>query len=173
MPRRDPSYEELYREYLSRVEAIPPLKPGEDSTLARLWRDHKDEQSRNRLVEAHLRIVPGYARQTAGRYFSSPYDWGVIRQLIGAGNDGLILAVDRFDPSRGFQFSTAARWSIRKEIIREALLYLKSVSRPYDVKLPRDVSLDGIRGEDDRETRNNHRPHSAAQASVHRTGRRR
>ena len=97
--------------------------------------------------------MPGYARQTAGRYFSSPYDWGVIRQLIGAGNDGLILAVDRFDPSRGFQFSTASPWSIRKEIIREALLYLKSVSRPYDVKLPRDVSLDGIRGEDDRESK--------------------
>ena len=151
MPRRHPSYEELYRAYLSRVEAIPSLKPGEDLTLARLWRDHKDEQSRNRLVEAHLRIVPGYARQTAVRYLNSPYDWGVIRQLIGAGNDGLILAVDRFDPSRGFQFSTASRWSIRKEIIREALLYLKSVSRPYDVKLPRDVSLDCIRGEDDRE----------------------
>ena len=145
------NYEQLYSEYLSRVEAIPPLKPGEDSILARLWGDHKDEKSRNRLVEAHLRMVPGYARQIAGRYFGSPYEWGVIRQLIGAGNDGLLLAVDRFDPGRGFQFSTAARWSIRKEIVREALLYLTSVSRSYDAKLPRDVSLDAIRGKDDRE----------------------
>jgi hypothetical protein len=144
-------YESLYRNYIARAKAkYPPLEPREDLALARRWRDHKDELARNRLVEAHLWIVPPVARKAAWKYYP-PYDGEALKELIAAGNDGLMFAVERFDSDRGAKFSTAASWLVRKEIWRQAKRDRSSVSRPYDVKFDRDVAFDGLRGSGDRE----------------------
>jgi RNA polymerase sigma-32 factor len=148
-------YETLYRSYIAHLKATyPALEPDEDISLARAWLAHNDELARNRLVEAHLWIVPFIARSMVWDYYA-PCDEAALRGLISAGNEGLMLAAGRFDPNIGVRFSTAASYSIRKEVRRQAKFDCSDGTRPYDAKHLRDVKLDHARdltsGDEDRE----------------------
>ncbi len=94
--------------YLAEVARIPPLSPEEERELARRMREG-DIEARNRLVLAHLRLVVSIARE----YGDTGLD---LLDLIQEGNIGLLEAAARFDPDRGFRFSTYARWWIRQAI---------------------------------------------------------
>jgi RNA polymerase primary sigma factor len=94
--------------YLAEVARIPPLSPEEERELARRMREG-DVEARNRLVLAHLRLVVSIARE----YGDTGLD---LLDLIQEGNIGLLEAAARFDPEKGFRFSTYARWWIRQAI---------------------------------------------------------
>jgi RNA polymerase sigma-32 factor len=88
---------------------MPMLTAEEEFRLAHLWRDEGDSAAAEKLVTSHLRLV---ARIAAGyRGYGLPYS-----DLIGEGNVGMIQAVQRFDPERGFRLATYAMWWIRAAI---------------------------------------------------------
>lgn len=95
------------------------LSPEEETKLARRWRKRKDRSAVNKLVTSHLRLVVKTAMGYRG--YGQP-----IADLIAAGNVGLMRAVERFDPERGFRFSTYALWWIRSSI-QEHILHTWSL----------------------------------------------
>ena len=100
----------LQRRYLKEINRYPLLSADEEVDLARKARDG-DVEARKRLIVANLRLVI-----TIARTFST---YGVpFLDLVEEGNLGLIKAVGRFDPERGFRFSTYASWWIRQSIVR-------------------------------------------------------
>jgi RNA polymerase sigma-32 factor len=82
------------------------LAPEEEQSLARRWRDHEDSQAGDTIVTSHLRLVAKIAMGYRG--YGLP-----VAELISEGNIGLMQALNRFDPERGFRFSTYAMWWIR------------------------------------------------------------
>lgn len=98
----DPGLERYIRE----IRKEPMLDPGEEHVLARAYRDHRDEEAARRLVSSHMRLVVKVAMRY--RRYSVP-----VEDLISEGTIGLIKAVERFDPDRGFRLSTYALWWIR------------------------------------------------------------
>jgi len=95
--------------YLSRIGEFPMLERTQEQALARLWREHKDPQAAFKLITSHLRLVAKTAMGYRG--YGLP-----LAEVISEGNLGLIQAVDRFEPERGFRVSTYARWWIRSSI---------------------------------------------------------
>jgi len=87
------------------------LEPEEEYLLAKRWREHGDNRAAQRLVSSHLRLVVKIAK--CCRSHALP-----LSELISEGNVGLIQAVDRFDPERGFRLATYAVWWIRAAIQR-------------------------------------------------------
>jgi RNA polymerase sigma-32 factor len=102
------------RNYLARVRRAPTLSAEEEQELARRYRVNDDIRAADRLVTSHLRLVAKVARNYRG--YGVPLD-----ELIGAGNLGLVQAVRRFDPDRGFRFATYAMWPIRAAILDHVL----------------------------------------------------
>jgi len=101
--------------YLHSVRGFPMLEPEEEYMLAQRWREHEDPEAAQRLVTSHLRLVV----KIATRYSS----YGLpLSDLISEGNLGMMRAVRRFDPDRGFRLSTYAMWWIRAAIL-EYILY--------------------------------------------------
>ena len=96
--------------YLRDIGKIPLLTPEEEILLAQRGAEG-DEAARTRLIEANLRLVVSIAKKYGGRGLS-------FLDLIQEGNLGLIKAVEKFDPSKGFKFSTYATWWIRQAITR-------------------------------------------------------
>src|SRR3954471_890241 len=82
------------------------LSAEEELDLGRRWRDHGDRAAMRQLVGSHLRLVIKMARDFAG--YGLP-----VADLIAEGNVGLMQAVEKFDPERGFRFNTYALWWIR------------------------------------------------------------
>ncbi len=105
--------------YIQATRIYPMLSPEEETKLARRWRRHKDRTAVDKLVTSHLRLVVKTAMGYRG--YGQP-----ISDLIAAGNVGLMRAVERFDPERGFRFSTYARWWIRSSI-QEHILHTWSL----------------------------------------------
>src|SRR5215472_1430638 len=95
--------------YLREVSRYPILSAEEELTLARQWRERQDVRAAHRLVSAHLRLVAKIAKNY--RCYGVPFD-----ELISEGNLGIMQAVQRFDPDRGFRFATYAVWWIRAAI---------------------------------------------------------
>ena len=95
--------------YIQETRTYPMLAPEEEAKLAQRWRSKKDRAALDKLVTSHLRLVVKTAMGFRG-YGQS------ISDLIAAGNIGLMRAVKRFDPERGFRFSTYALWWIRSSI---------------------------------------------------------
>jgi RNA polymerase sigma-32 factor len=85
------------------------LSPDEERELAERWRDQRDSDAAHKLVTSHLRLVARIA--SAYRGYGLP-----VGELISEGNVGLMQAVTRFDPDRGFRLSTYAIWWIRASI---------------------------------------------------------
>ena len=95
--------------YLQDIRRFPMLKPEEEYMLARRWREHEDSEAAHKLVTSHLRLVAKIAMGYRG--YGLP-----IAELISEGNVGMMQAVKRFDPERGFRLATYAMWWIRASI---------------------------------------------------------
>ena len=95
--------------YLEEIRRFPMLEPQEEYMLAKRWREHEDREAAHRLVTSHLRLV---AKIVMGyRGYGLP-----IGEVISEGNVGLMQAVKRFDPDKGFRLATYAMWWIRAAI---------------------------------------------------------
>jgi RNA polymerase sigma-32 factor len=95
--------------YLQEIRRFPMLEAGEEYMLAKAWREHEDSESAHRLVTSHLRLVAKIAMGYRG--YGLP-----LSELISEGNVGMMQAVKRFDPERGFRLATYAMWWIRAAI---------------------------------------------------------
>ncbi len=100
--------------YFKDIQRFPMLDPREEYTLAKRWREAGDRDAAHRLIISHLRLVAKIARGYSG--YGLP-----IADLISEGQVGLLQAVERFEPERGFRFSTYAVWWI-KAAIQEYIL---------------------------------------------------
>jgi RNA polymerase sigma-32 factor len=95
--------------YLREIRKFPVLSPEEEAVLAHRWHDRQDIEAAHQLVTAHLRLVASIAMGYRG--YNLP-----VGDLISEGNVGLMQAVKRFDPGRGFRLATYAIWWIRAAI---------------------------------------------------------
>jgi len=104
-----PSSEGSLRRYLDEVRQFPMLAPDEEYMLAKAWRERDDTDAAHRLVTSHLRLVAKIAMGYRG--YGLP-----VSDLISEGNVGMMQAVRRFEPERGFRLATYAMWWIRASI---------------------------------------------------------
>ena len=95
--------------YLQEIRKFPLLEPDEEYMLAKRWREHGDVDAAHQLVTSHLRLVAKIAMGYRG--YGLP-----VSELISEGNVGMMQAVKRFDPERGFRLATYAMWWIRAAI---------------------------------------------------------
>ena len=95
--------------YLEEIRQFPMLEPQEEYMLAKSWREHGDRDAAHRLVTSHLRLVARIAMGYRG--YGLP-----IGEVVSEGNVGLMQAVKRFDPDKGFRLATYAMWWIRAAI---------------------------------------------------------
>src|ERR1700729_3220247 len=95
--------------YLEEIRRFPMLEPQEEFMLAKRWREHGDRDAAHRLVTSHLRLVAKIAMGYRG--YGLP-----IGEVISEGNVGLMQAVKKFDPDKGFRLATYAMWWIRASI---------------------------------------------------------
>jgi RNA polymerase nonessential primary-like sigma factor len=111
--------------YLNEIGLIPLLDAAAEVRLARALRAG-DPDARHHLIEANLRLVVNAARPYVGRGLA-------LLDLIAEGNLGLIRAVEKFDPERGFRFSTYAMWWIRQAIERALIQQGRTVRLPVHI----------------------------------------
>ena len=104
------STDDPVRMYLKEIGKVPLLTPEEEQDLARRMAEG-DEEAKRRMAEANLRLVVSIAKRYVGRGM-------LFLDLIQEGNLGLIKAVDKFDYTKGYKFSTYATWWIRQAITR-------------------------------------------------------
>jgi len=97
------------RRYLDDIRKFPMLEPEQEFMLAKRWRKHGDMDAAHQLVTSHLRLVAKIAMGYRG--YGLP-----VAELISEGNVGMMQAVKRFDPDRGFRLATYAMWWIRASI---------------------------------------------------------
>jgi len=95
--------------YLQEIRKFPLLEPQQEFMLAKRWREHGDSKAAHQLVTSHLRLVAKIAMGYRG--YGLP-----VAELISEGNVGMMQAVKRFDPDRGFRLATYAMWWIRASI---------------------------------------------------------
>jgi RNA polymerase sigma-32 factor len=95
--------------YLTEIRKFPMLTKDEEYMLAKRWREHEDSQAAHRLVTSHLRLVAKIAMGYRG--YGLP-----IGEVISEGNVGLMQAVKKFEPEKGFRLATYAMWWIRASI---------------------------------------------------------
>jgi RNA polymerase sigma-32 factor len=95
--------------YLEEIRRFPMLQPEEEFMLAKRWQEQGDTEAAHRLVTSHLRLVAKIAMGYRG--YGLP-----LNEIISEGNVGLMQAVKRFDPDRGFRLATYAMWWIRAAI---------------------------------------------------------
>jgi len=100
--------------YLTKIRRIPLLEPQEEYMLAKSWREHGDREAAHRLVTSHLRLVAKIAMGYRG--YGLP-----VSEVISEGSVGLMQAVKRFEPDKGFRLATYAMWWI-KAAIQEYIL---------------------------------------------------
>ena len=104
-----PSPEGSLSRYLQEIRKFPMLTPDEEFVLAKNWRESGDVEAAHRLVTSHLRLVAKIAMGYRG--YGLP-----VGELIAEGNVGMMQAVKRFDPDKGFRLATYAMWWIRAAI---------------------------------------------------------
>jgi RNA polymerase sigma-32 factor len=107
--------------YFGQIRRFPMLEREEEYLLAKRWREHADRDAAHKLVTSHLRLVTKIARNYRG--YELP-----ISELIAEGNIGLLQAVERFAPEKGFRLATYAPWWI-KAAIQEYILRSWSLVR--------------------------------------------
>ncbi|MGI9521504.1 MAG: RNA polymerase sigma factor RpoH [Hyphomicrobiaceae bacterium] len=95
--------------YLEEIRRFPMLEPDEEYMLAKSWQEHEDSEAAQKLVTSHLRLVAKIAMGYRG--YGLP-----IGEVVSEGNVGLMQAVKRFDPDKGFRLATYAMWWIRASI---------------------------------------------------------
>jgi RNA polymerase sigma-32 factor len=97
------------RQYMQQIQKFPMLEPEEEYALAKRWADDGDYEAAHKLVTSHLRLVAKIAMGFRG--YGLP-----VGDLVAEGNIGLMQAVKKFDPERGFRLSTYAMWWIKASI---------------------------------------------------------
>jgi len=95
--------------YLSEIRKFPMLAKDEEFMLAKSWQEHQDAEAAHKMVTSHLRLVAKIAMGYRG--YGLP-----IGEVISEGNVGLMQAVKKFDPDKGFRLATYAMWWIRASI---------------------------------------------------------
>tara|TARA_Y100001934_G_C12182363_1_gene692234 strand:- start:8 stop:955 length:948 start_codon:yes stop_codon:yes gene_type:complete len=95
--------------YLQDIRKFPLLEPEEEYMLAKRWKEHEDQEAAAKMVNSHLRLVAKIAMGYRG--YGLP-----LGEIISEGNVGLMQAVKRFDPEKGFRLATYAMWWIRASI---------------------------------------------------------
>src|SRR6201986_631623 len=95
--------------YLTEIRKFPLLAPEEEYMAAKAWREHEDPEAARKLVTSHLRLVAKIAMGYRG--YGLP-----ISEVVAEGNVGLMQAVKRFEPDKGFRLATYAMWWIRASI---------------------------------------------------------
>src|ERR1700680_3839121 len=95
--------------YLKEIRPFPMLEPQDEYMLAKRWREHGDHDAAHKLVTSLLRLVAKIAMGFRG--YGLP-----MSDVISEGNVGLMQALERFEPEKGFRFSTYATWWIRASI---------------------------------------------------------
>lgn len=95
--------------YLSEIRKFPMLPKDEEFMLAKRWQEHQDAEAAHKMVTSHLRLVAKIAMGYRG--YGLP-----IGEVISEGNVGLMQAVKKFDPDKGFRLATYAMWWIRASI---------------------------------------------------------
>ncbi|RMC37671.1 RNA polymerase sigma factor RpoH [Paracoccus alkanivorans] len=104
-----PSPEQGLNRYLQEIRKFPLLEPEEEYMLAKAWADHEDSEAAHKLVTSHLRLAAKIAMGYRG--------YGLPQaEVISEANVGLMQAVKRFDPEKGFRLATYAMWWIRASI---------------------------------------------------------
>ncbi|MDF1722188.1 MAG: RNA polymerase sigma factor RpoH [Minwuia sp.] len=96
-------------QYLDQIRKFPMLEPEQEYMLAKRWTEHEDMKAAHKMVTSHLRLVAKIAMGYRG--YGLP-----VQELISEGNVGMMQAVKRFDPERGFRLATYAMWWIRASI---------------------------------------------------------
>lgn len=124
-PVADASSHDPTRIYLNEIGASPLLTAEEEVKFARLAQQG-DEGARKRMIESNLRLVVKIARRYMNRGMA-------FLDLIEEGNLGLIRAVEKFDPERGFRFSTYGTWWIRQTIERAIMNQTRTIRLPIHV----------------------------------------
>lgn len=104
-----PSQEHGLGRYLQEIKKFPMLEPEEEFTLAKRWVDNSDSQAAHKLVTSHLRLAAKIAMGYRG--YGLP-----TSEIVSEANVGLMQAVKKFDPDKGFRLSTYAMWWIRASI---------------------------------------------------------
>ena len=104
-----PSPEAGLSRYLTEIRKFPMLEPEEEYMLAKAWTDHGDAKSAHRMVTSHLRLAAKIAMGYRG--YGLP-----TAEVVSEANVGLMQAVKRFDPEKGFRLATYAMWWIRASI---------------------------------------------------------
>ena len=117
--------DDIQRQYFNDISKYPILTAEEERDLARKARDG-DEKARKKLIVSNLRLVITIAKAYAS--YGVPF-----LDLIEEGNLGLIKAVSRFDPEKGFRFSTYSSWWIRQSIVRAISNYSRTIRIPIHV----------------------------------------
>ncbi|MBB3104606.1 RNA polymerase sigma factor RpoS [Azomonas macrocytogenes] len=123
--------------YLNEIGFSPLLTPDEEVYFARLAQNG-DPAGRKRMIESNLRLVVKIARRYLNRGLT-------LLDLIEEGNLGLIRAVEKFDPERGFRFSTYATWWIRQTIERAIMNQTRTIRLPIHVVKELNVYLRAAR----------------------------
>ncbi|MFY8095489.1 MAG: RNA polymerase factor sigma-32 [Niveispirillum sp.] len=100
---------EFLRTFTAQANRYPMLLPEQEAQLARDWAERQDRRAFDKLVQSHMRL----AVKVAGKYARSGLP---VADLVSEANIGLIKAVQRFDPTRGFRLATYALWWIRAEV---------------------------------------------------------
>jgi RNA polymerase sigma-32 factor len=95
--------------YLNEIRRFPMLEPQQEYMLAKRWREHADPEAAHQLVTSHLRLVAKIAMGYRG--YGLP-----ISEVVSEGNVGLMQAVKRFEPDKGFRLATYAMWWIKASI---------------------------------------------------------
>ena len=104
-----PSPEQGMNRYLQEIRKFPLLEPEEEYMLAKAWVDHEDAEAAHKMVTSHLRLAAKIAMGYRG--------YGLPQaEVISEANVGLMQAVKRFDPEKGFRLATYAMWWIRASI---------------------------------------------------------
>ncbi len=104
-----PSPEQGLSRYMQEIRKFPMLEPEEEYMLGKAWRDHEDSDAAHKLVTSHLRLAAKIAMGYRG--YGLP-----TAEVISEANVGLMQAVKRFEPEKGFRLSTYAMWWIRASI---------------------------------------------------------
>ncbi|MBA1338744.1 MAG: RNA polymerase sigma-32 factor [Pelagibacterales bacterium] len=98
-----------FSNYLTQIKKFPMLLPGEEFMLAKRWKERGDTKSAQKLITSHLRLVAKIAMGYKG--YGLP-----INEMVSEGNIGLMQAVKKFEPEKGFKLATYAMWWIKASI---------------------------------------------------------
>src|SRR6267378_1426914 len=124
--------------YLEEIRRFPMLERQEEYMLAKRWREHGDRDAAHKLVTSHLRLVTKIARDYCGYRLA-------ISEAISEGNVGLMQAVERFEPEKGFRFATYAVWWIKAAIQKKVFFNLRKAQSKISILDDGDMRPDQVK----------------------------